>query len=155
MYGCGYLHENSVWLPRFKAMPEEARAGWTQLWDPSNYVGSASMPMLFVNGGKDFACPPDSNANTYSLVKSPKNLHFVTDLKHGHIFGRPSAIEIFIMQCLDSGTPLARSAEPEIKTRRITAKVETQTKLVKAELHYTLDPIPGDGKPPHLDQPTR
>jgi dienelactone hydrolase len=73
VYGCGFLHENSCWLDRFGQMSDEARANWIQLWDPSRYVGSASMPMLFVNGGKDFAYPPDSHAKTYALVKSPKN----------------------------------------------------------------------------------
>lgn len=148
VYGCGYLHANSVWLPRFKAMPEEASANWIQLWDPSSYVGSARMPMLFVNGGRDFAYPPDSHAKTYALVQSPKNLHFVPDLKHGHIFDRPSAVEIFIRQQLDGGVPLARIAEPQIKGKRVTAVVETRTKLVKAELHTTQDVLPGNTKSP-------
>jgi hypothetical protein len=38
---------------------------------------------------------------------------------------------------------LARIGEPRIEGDQITATVETQTKLVKAELHYTLDPLPG------------
>jgi cephalosporin-C deacetylase-like acetyl esterase len=147
VYGCGYLHENSVWLPRFESMSADARATWIQLWDPSSYVGSARMPMLFVNGGTDFAYPPDSHAKTYALVKSPKNLHFVPNLKHGHIFDRPSAIEIFIRQCLEAGTPLARIAEPEVQGNRVTAKVETRTKLVKAQLHYTKYSLPGNNKP--------
>jgi cephalosporin-C deacetylase-like acetyl esterase len=143
VYGCGFLHENSCWLDRFEKMSDEARANWTRLWDPSMYVGSASMPMLFVNGGRDFAYPPDSHAKTYALVKSPKNLHFVPDLPHGHIFDRPPAIEVFIRQSLEGGIPLARIGEPRIEGDQITATVETQTKLVKAELHYTLDPLPG------------
>jgi dienelactone hydrolase len=143
VYGSGFLHENSCWLDRFEKMSDEARANWVRLWDPSMYVGSASMPMLFVNGGRDFAYPPDSHAKTYALVKSPKNLHFVPDLPHGHIFDRPPAIEVFIRQSLEGGIPLARIGEPRIEGDQITATVETQTKLVKAELHYTLDPLPG------------
>ncbi len=146
VYGCGFLHENSAWLNYFEKMPEEGRAKWVRLWDPSMYVGSATMPMLFVNGGKDFAYPPDSHAKTYGLVRSPKNLHFVPELSHGHVFDRPSAIEIFIRQQLEGGTPLARIAEPEVNDRQVKAKVESRTKLIKAELHYTLDPMPGDVK---------
>jgi cephalosporin-C deacetylase-like acetyl esterase len=144
VYGCGYLHENSYWTKLLGQMPDDARANWVRLWDPSMYVGSASMPMLFVAGGKDFAYPPDSHAKTYGLVKSPKNLSFFPDLKHGHIFDRPPAIEVFIRQCLEGGVSLARIAEPEVDGKRVTAKVETQTKLVKAELHYTVDALPGD-----------
>jgi cephalosporin-C deacetylase-like acetyl esterase len=146
VYGCGFLSENSVWLNHFEKMSEDGRVNWVRLWDPSMYVGSATMPMLFVNGGKDFAYPPDSHAKTYGLVKSPKNLHFVPDLSHGHIFDRPSAVELFIQQQLEGGIPLARIAEPEVKSNHVTAKVDSQTKLIKAELHYTLDPIPGDTK---------
>jgi dienelactone hydrolase len=141
VYGCGFLHENSVWLSRFERMSNEDRANWVQRWDPSMYIGSATMPMLFVNGGRDFAYPPDSHAKTYALVRSPKNLHFVPDLKHGHIFDHPAAIEVFIRQSLEGGIPLARIAEPGIDGDTITAGVEAQTALVKAALHYTLDPI--------------
>ena len=143
VYGCGFLHENSCWLNRFRPMSDEARATWIRRWDPSMYVGSASMPMLFVNGGKDFAYPPDSHAKTYALVKSAKNLHFVPDLNHGHIFDRPPTIEVFIRQCLEGGVPLARIADPQVEGKTITARVETHTKLVKADLHYTLDALPG------------
>ena len=146
VYGCGFLHENSCWLKRLGDMPEADRAKWIQLWDPSKYVGSATMPMLFVNGGKDFAYPPDSHAKTYALVKSPKNLHFVPNLNHGHIFDRPSAIEVFIKQHLEGGVPLARIDEPKVEGKRITARVETPTKLVKAMLHYSVDAFPGDPK---------
>ncbi len=146
VYGCGFLSENSVWLPQFQKMSKEDRADWVRLWDPSNHVGSANMPMLFVNGGKDFAYPPDSHAKTYALVQSPKNLHFVPNLSHGHVFDKPSVVELFIRQHLEGGVPLARIAEPEVNARQVTAKVESQTKLIKAELHYTLDPIPGDAK---------
>ena len=146
VYGCGFLAENSCWLSHFDKMSEEGRANWVRLWDPSMYVGSATMPVLFVNGGKDFAYPPDSHAKTYGLVKSPKNLHFVPDLAHGHIFDKPSAVEIFIREHLEGGAPLARIAEPEVKANHVTAKVDSRTKLTKAELHYTLDPIPGDAK---------
>jgi len=146
VYGCGFLHENSAWLGEFAKMSPENKAKWIQLWDPSQYIGSAAMPMLFANGGKDFAYPPDSYAKTYGLVRSEKNIHFVPDLPHGHIFDRPKAIEIFIRRYLEKGVPLPRIATPEIKGTQISAKIETKTKPVEAELHYTLDKFPGDPK---------
>ncbi len=146
VYGCGFLSENSHWLGHFKKMPEESRNKWVRLWDPSQYVGSATMPMLFVNGGKDFAYPPDSHARTYALVKSRKNLCFLPDLNHGHIFDAPPAIEHFIRQNLEGGAPLAHIAEPEVNANQVSAQVESRTKLIKAELHYTTNPIPGDAK---------
>ena len=70
VYGCGFLHENSVWLPQFEKMTPEQRDKWVRLWDPSMYIGSAAMPVLFINGTNDFAYPLDSYAKTYGLVKA-------------------------------------------------------------------------------------
>jgi cephalosporin-C deacetylase-like acetyl esterase len=143
VYGCGFLHENSAWLKDLGKLSAENQAKWVRLWDPSQYVGSAAMPMLFVNGGKDFAYPPDSYAKTYALVQSPKNIRLVPDLPHGHIFDRPEAIEVFIEQCLNKGVPLARITALAVGEKQVTASVETKTKLIAAELHYTLDALPG------------
>ncbi len=144
VYGCGFLYENSCWLDRFKKMSPENAAKWVRLWDPSMYVGSAAMPMLFVNGGNDFAYPPDSHAKTYGLVKTAKNLRFSPQLPHGHIFDRPKAIEIFIEQRLKSGTPLPRIAAPVVGEKQVTAAVDSKTKLVSGKLCYTTDQLPGD-----------
>ncbi len=146
VYGCGFLHENSVWLNEFAKMPAESREKWVRLWDPSQYVGSAAMPILFVNGGKDFAYPPDSYAKTYALVRSPKNLHFVPNLPHGHIFNRPKSIEVFIAHHINNGIPLARITSLKQEGNQITALFDAETKQVKAELHYTVDDLPGDPK---------
>ena len=144
VYGCGFLHENSVWLKDFEKMSPGHRAKWVKLWDPSSYAGSTAMPVLYVNGGKDFAYPPDSHAKTYGLVRSPKNLCFVPDLKHGHIFDHPKCIEIFIDHHLRKGTPLPRIDKPAVMNGRLTAEVKTRTKLISTKLHYTLDPLPGN-----------
>jgi len=145
VYGCGYLHENSVWLGQFKKMSPQQRAKWVRLWDPSMYAGSAAMPMLFVNGGTDFAYPPDSHARTYALVKAQgKNIRFSPNLRHGHIFHRPKAIEVFIDHHIKGGPPLPLVLSPGIKDGRVVASVETKTKLTSAKLHYTLHDLPGN-----------
>lgn len=146
VYGCGFLYENSVWLDQFARMTPEHREKWINLWDPSMYVGSASMPMLFVNGGQDFAYPPDSYAKTCALVKSTKIVHFTPSLPHGHIFDRPKAIELFVEQCLNGGTPLPVLEPVRVGNDHVWARVESKTKLVSAELHYTTDTLPGDNK---------
>ncbi len=147
VYGCGFLHENSVWLDWFnqKASPAQRRK-WVQLWDPSQYMGSASMPVLFVNGGKDFAYPPDSYQKTYNLVLSPKNIRYTPELDHGHIFDRPPEIERFIDHHLNGGAPLPKVISCQIINGQVQAKVKTKEKLISASLHYTTDPIPGDNK---------
>jgi poly(3-hydroxybutyrate) depolymerase len=146
VYGCGFLHENSAWLGDFSKMSAENKAKWIKLWDPSRYVGLAAMPMLFVNGGKDFAYPPDSHAKTYGLVKSAKYLHFVPDLPHGHIFDRPSAVEHFIDSQLNGGPPLSRISKPTLKNGKALGTVDTTTSLVEAALHFTTARLSGDAR---------
>ncbi|MCM8528822.1 MAG: alpha/beta fold hydrolase, partial [Lentisphaeraceae bacterium] len=147
VYGCGFLHENSCWKPTDLArMSEENRKKWVKLWGPSKYVASASMPMLFVNGGQDFAYPPDSHAKTYALVESEKNLRFTPSLPHGHIFDKPKEIELFIESKLGKGTALAKIGKVEETSSQLIAQVESPVKLKSAELHYTLDKLPGDNR---------
>ena len=147
VYGCGFLHDNSCWLGYFKKMSSENRAKWVRLWDPSSYVGSASMPMLFVNGGKDFAYPPDSHAKTAALVKAPgKTMRFSPDLPHGHIFDRPKAVEVFIEHYLKGGVVLPLVLPPTAVDGKLTASVKTKTRLTSAKLYYTTEKLPGSAR---------
>ncbi|MBT8043381.1 MAG: alpha/beta fold hydrolase, partial [Verrucomicrobiae bacterium] len=146
VYGCGFLHENSKWLGWFKKMTQDHRSKWIQLWDPSMYVGSAAMPMLFVNGGLDFAYPPDSHAKTYALVQSEKNLHFVPNLRHGHVFDRPKAVEVFIDHHLKQEATLAKVTSVKTEATQITAEVKSPEPLVKAQLYYTTGSLASGAK---------
>ncbi len=89
VYGCGFLHENSVWFNTLAKMSKENRDKWVTLWDPSQYAGSAAMPMLFVNGGRDFAYAPVSQAKRYGIVKTIRILQIVLLLRNGHSCVRP------------------------------------------------------------------
>ena len=143
VFGCGFLDQNSNWMDWFNKMSPQSRAKWVALWDPSSYMSSTKVPMLFVNGGTDFAFPPDSYAKTYDLVKAPKNIHFIPVLKHGALIDKPKAVELFIEHHLRGGVSLPQVANPVVNDKNITALVDTKTKLLKAELHYTLDALPG------------
>ena len=57
VYGCGFLGDNSVWsdpggpgLTPELDMATEGAQRWVEAWDPSVYLPSAKMPMLWVNG---------------------------------------------------------------------------------------------------------
>ena len=68
VYGCGFLHENSFWLPRFAAMSPQQRDRWVSLFDPSAHLAGVRCPILFINGTNDFAYPLDSYQKSYRLV---------------------------------------------------------------------------------------
>lgn len=139
IYGCGFLRQNSIWLDWFEKMSPEQGARWDRYWDPSHYAGSATMPMLYVNGGTDGAYFPDSHAKTFALVKSPKTLHFVPHFPHGHIFDRPRCVEVFMAHHLKGGQPLAQMGRATNKNGQVEVKVKSDTKLIGAKLHYTFD----------------
>lgn len=74
VYGCGYLHENSVWKEnRLDKMEVVRREKWVRNFDPSSYLSGVTCPIMFINGTNDFAYPLDSYKKCYDLVKEKKN----------------------------------------------------------------------------------
>ncbi len=143
VYGCGFLHENSVWLPQFAKMTPEQRDKWVRLWDPSRYIGSAAMPVLFMNGTNDFAYPLDSYAKTYGLVKGRRQVRITVNMPHGHPQGwAPAEIGLFIDGCLRGGKPLPMISHPRIVNDQVLAQVRPRTKLIETALHYTTETGP-------------
>ena len=140
VYGCGFLHENSVWLPRFAAMSPEQAAKWVELWDPSSYIASASMPVFFVNGTNDFAYWLESYKKTYDLVKGERNLRITVNMPHGHEVGwAPKEIGLYIDEHLINGTPLPKLGTPGMDNGVIRASLSTSTAIQSASFHYTTD----------------
>ena len=138
VYGCGFLHENSTWLNEFARMKPEQKDKWVQLWDPSMYIGSASMPVFFVNGTNDFAYPLDSYAKTYGQVRGGRNIRITVNMPHGHPQGwAPEEIGLFVDEHLKNGIPLPKMLSPRRTVNRIHAGVKSKTKLVSGTLHYT------------------
>jgi hypothetical protein len=106
------------------------------------YIGSAAMPVLFINGTNDFAYPLDSYAKTYNLVKD-RNLRITVNMPHGHKEGwAPAEIGLFIDEHLIDGKPLPKVQQPRTADGQVVAKVRTQTSLVSAELAYTTETGP-------------
>ena len=139
VYGCGYLEENSVWLGRFATMTPERRAEWTKLWDPSRYVGQATMPVLFVNGTNDFAYPLDSYRKTYRLVKN-RDICVTVNMPHGHSQGwAPKEIGLYVDQHINGGVPLARVKNYRRDGTLAVLEFESRTPVKSAALHYTTD----------------
>jgi dienelactone hydrolase len=157
VYGCGYLHENSVWLNRFAEMTDAQKDRWVRWWDPSRYIGSAAMPVFFVNGTNDFAYPLDSYAKTYGLVQGARNLRITVNMPHSHPDGwAPPEIGLFIDQHLAEGLPLPVVGRPVCEDGRVRAEVTSRCPLVAAQLHFTTGNTPVNAlawtsTPAHLD----
>ncbi|MHB8957226.1 MAG: alpha/beta hydrolase family protein [Pirellulaceae bacterium] len=152
VYGCGFLHENSAWKTgQLDPMTAEHRTKWISLWDPSQYIGSAAMPVVFLNGTNDFAYPLDSYAKTCQLVQGVKHYSIQLNMPHGHIFDFPEFF-LFVDQYLKGGTPLPVISIPQTAEGRVTATVDGPLPLVSARLHYTTGPHPENPTRPWVTQ---
>lgn len=138
VYGCGYLHENSVWKePRFDKMDDTRRDRWARAFDPSVYLPRVKCPILFLNGTNDFAYPLDSYQKCYQLVKSSRTLSIRVRLPHGHIwtFGE---VDAFIDSHCKAGEALPEIAPMQRDNDTVSARVTTKGKLRGAQLNYAV-----------------
>ena len=139
VYGCGFLFENSAMRKDLDKLNDSDRSTWIRQYDPSQYIGRASMPVLFINGTNDGNFFLDSYAKTYDKVKN-KSLSIKIGLKHNHAHGWGNQeIYTFINRYLNGTPGLARLAAPEITSTGIKARFTSQLPVQKAFLNYTKD----------------
>jgi dienelactone hydrolase len=141
VYGCGFLGENSAWLPAFEKMGEDRAALWLKQWDPSRYLGKAEAPMLWVNGTNDFAYPPDSWQKSYRLPSGPRTLCLRIRMPHGHgpAGENPEEIHRVANHILRGEAPLATITAQGDSGDDAWAEFKAESPLTKAELCFTRD----------------
>jgi dienelactone hydrolase len=143
VYGCGFLHENSVWLDDFEKMGAVSASRWHKHWDPQHYLPAAAMPMLWVTGTNDFAYPLDSLQKSYRLPSGPRTLCVRVRMVHDHYSGEaPEEIRVFADSILLQGSPLIRVTGSGRDANRVWVTFSTDRPAVKAELNYTTDQGP-------------
>ena len=136
VYGCGFLHENSVWKEsQFRRMAAGRRDRWVAAFDPSRYLANVKCPILFLNGTNDFAYPLDSYRKSYMLVSGPWAVSVRVRLPHGHIwtFGE---VDAFLHSHLTAADPLPAVGEMKRDGNTVSAPVESKVELKAAHLHY-------------------
>lgn len=142
VYGCGYLHANSVWKPMLEAMPAPLRDLWVEHFEPSRHLPQASMPTLWVSGTNDACYPLDSLRRSYRLPRGPLALRITVNMPHGHAPGwEPLELYAFADEHLRGGTPLPRLGAPRLEGGKARATVAAPVPLEGAALHYTPDTI--------------
>lgn len=138
VYGCGFLHENSVWKPnKFDTFTPPRRNRWVRAFDPSQYLATVKCPILFLNGTNDFAYPLDSYQKSYSLVTSPRTLSVQVRLRHGHIWTFQE-VDAFIDTHLKEGQPLPVIRDMKQNGATVSAEVKAMTELKAASLEYAV-----------------
>ena len=141
VYGCGFLGDNSAWLPQFKAMGPERTKRWLAMWDPSQYLPRATMPMLWVTGTNDAAYPLDSLQKSYRLPKSSRTLCIILRMPHGHggPGENPPEIHAFADAILKQRDALPKLTGQGSNADTAWAKFDGKRKVARAELLYTTD----------------
>lgn len=149
VYGCGYLGDNSTWLPDFKKMGPERSAKWLRCWDPSVYLKQTTVPLLWVTGTNDFAYPMDSLQKSYRSTQGAHTLCIKLRMPHGHggPGENPPEIHAFADNLLRGGKPLAKILPPSRGREgqgegQAQAVFQSEVPVVKAELCFTKDQGP-------------
>jgi len=141
VYGCGFLGDNSVWLPVFEKMGRRKSEKWLRLWDPSHYLRDTTMPMLWVTGTNDGAYPMDSLQKSYRLPESERKLCIRIRMPHGHggAGENPEEIHAFANSILKGDAPLAQITGYGIDDSHARAEFTSAKPITKAELCFTRD----------------
>jgi len=143
VYGCGFLHENSAWLPIFAQLPEDERRLWVENFDPSSYLARCKTPALWVNGTNDFAYPMDSYQKSYRLPKAPRTLCVTVKMPHGHPQGwAPQEIHLFtdsVFRKKELSRALPLLGRPLVNGTTVRVPYDAETALLSASLHWTTD----------------
>lgn len=141
VYGCGFLGENSAWLGTFEKMGQTKARKWLELWDPSQYLPAARVPMLWVTGTNDFAYPMDSLQKSYRLPQFPRTLCLRVRMPHAHggPGENPEEIHAMANAMLKDAAPLARITDAGREGSNVWVTYKSRTPVVKAELNYTTD----------------
>lgn len=139
VYGCGYLGENSAWLPAFEKLGAEKASLWLNQWDPSQYLPDATRPMLWVNGTNDFAYPMDSWKKSYLLPKTNRTLCLRIRMPHGHgpAGENPEEIHVFANSIVRNGTPLTEIIDQGSTSDSAWCEFKSVVPVTKAELCFT------------------
>ena len=144
VYGCGFLGENSAWLPAFEKMGPDQSGLWLRQWDPSAYLPQAKMPLLWVNGTNDFAYPMDSWQKSYRLPTGSRDLCLRVRMPHGHgpAGENPEEIHVFANSILNAGKPLPRFTDQGVAGGEMWASYRAEVSIAKGELNFTREAGP-------------
>lgn len=139
LYACGYYGDflNNLTLPQ-----NEASKQWLKLWDPSHYVPSIKMPLMWYGGAGDICFDWGCVQRTFQLFQSPLyrvGRPAVVHIDGANPYGRPNEVYAFaqsILQQQDKSYPLVEIES--VKKGKASARFSCEGyKVIRAELYYT------------------
>ena len=138
VYGCGFLHEKSVWLNRFDSLGTTASQKWVRLWDSSQYVSNIKSEVLFINGTNDFAYPVESWQKTVEITPNATQL-MIPQMRHNHEYGaKPKEIAHFMKK----RKALPQISIPRQRGTRFVSRIMQSQSIQSATLVFTKEEAP-------------
>ena len=138
VYGCGFLGDNSVWLPT--EIVRGSRAGWLATWDPSRYLRRAGCPS---SGSPARTTSPIRWTRSGSRTRSPgapRRCASACGCPTARPAGEnPEEIRVFADSIVNGGPPLARFTTQSLDGAILTASFKPSSPVVKTKLIYTKD----------------
>ena len=141
LYASGFYED----FPQLAAKSSEELKRWCELWDPSHYVTSIHIPMLWYGGATDVAFDYGCVQKTLAICSSPflcvSSRPDVIHIDGGYEPGRPAEVYDFAEQFLKHPEGTFPQVEMERKRHnRAVAYVHANGfKMESAELFYTTD----------------
>jgi dienelactone hydrolase len=141
VYGCGYLGEDSAWLPNFKEMGAEKAAKWLGLWDPSVYLKETKIPIMWATGTNDFAYPLNSLYKCAGLPRNEVKTCVRINMPHGHggAGENPEEIHAFADSFCEKGAALASFTGQGRTGQQVWVTWKSPAPIDHVELIYTRD----------------
>jgi dienelactone hydrolase len=145
VYGCGFLNENSSWLPEFEKLGPDYTKRWMKIYDPGAWLPQCRVPIFFVNGTNDAHYRMDSYMKSYNAVKlTPKKILIQVKMPHSHQSGwDPKEIGLYVDSLLGvrGEKPLSSCDPPEINGDHVKAAVRSSLPVKFVMFSYAK---PGD-----------
>lgn len=140
IYGCGFLQRDSFLVGSFRKLGPERARRWQGLWEPSNYLPRARLPVLWVTGTNDFAYPLSCLRKSCRATPTKETLCIRVRMSHGYKPGwAPKEIDAFADSIVRDGVPLAEITGQGCTGGRAWVTFRSRSRIRRAELCYTRD----------------
>jgi len=146
VYGSGFVAESESYFgDAYRSWPEETRARFERLWEPSVHLRRAKLPMLWVNGDNDAHFPLTVFTKSYEIVKDNAVLSIHPGMPHNQEEAvRPPEIYAFAASVVSVAAPLARIVRHEWRDDgadgiAVSVELDSLEPIVRAEFYYTLN----------------
>lgn len=136
IYGCGGSEDKLIHNAKISNVPEDMQH-WKELWSPLNYIEKSEIPILLLNGTRDFVFDSRSWELTASKLKNPYRSMKI-DFPHGQSSGSKAPELPYFADCILTGRQWPSFSAPKINNDAMQVKLfNSPAKITNVSLVYT------------------